>query len=68
MDTSFGKLMAMAIFEAERENDYEEAKKVVSFMKLNCFDKGFILETPYSKQTRACAIAKYITEHLDEFE
>lgn len=68
MDMDFGALMAMAVFNAEEENAIKEAKKVMSFIKLNCLNEGFIIKTPLSNKTRVAHILHYIADHIDEFD
>lgn len=68
MDMDFRTLMTMAVFNAEEENAIKEAKKVMSFIKLNCLSEGFILRTPLSEKTRVSQILKYIADHIDEFD
>lgn len=63
----FNMLMAAAVLNAEEENAKKEAKKVMSFIKLNCLNDGFIIRTPLSEKTRVSQILKYIVDHIDEF-
>lgn len=50
-----------------KERSEAEAKKVLSFIKLNCLD-GYLFETPLSRKTRLCTIAKYLIDHLYEID
>ena len=64
----FEELMAKAISLAEKEQSEQEAKKVLSFIKLNCLDNGYLVETPFSRKTRICIITKYLIDHIDEID
>ena len=65
---NFEELMAMGIFALEKERSEEEAKKVMSFIKLNCLDSNYVLETPLSRKTRAHVIIKYLIDHIEEID
>ena len=63
---NFEGLLIEAVLALEDERSEEEAKKVFSFIKLNCLDEGYIITTPYSRRKRVSVIAKYLIDHIDE--
>lgn len=64
----FEKLLSIVIFAEEEERSRKEAEKVLSFIKLNCLDEGYIIKTPLSRKTRLSTIAKYLIDHIDEID